>query len=248
VNCIGDFAFWKNESITTIIIPESVTSINQFAFYGCSSLNSISIPYSVEAIGEGAFWGCGFESLTIPKTTIQGGSVFTHCKQLNSIVVDEENPTYDSRDNCNAIIETANNRLVCGCKTTIIPDSVRSIGCGAFAGQEDIVSIIIPRKIEEIGGAAFKGCKSLKSFIIPASVKYIGINAFLQCENLNTFYSYIKDPGECNVHISAFIGQRNKSTLFVPKGTTKLYKNRNDGWKWFKDIQEFDFDSMDLQY
>ena len=89
------------------IIPEGTTEIGDRAFFDCTSLKSITIPDSVTRIGEEAF---------------------SHCENLKSIVVEEGNPKYDSRNNCNAIIETATNTLVFGCSTTIIPDSVTTIG------------------------------------------------------------------------------------------------------------------------
>ena len=93
------------------VIPSSVTSIGSSAFSGCSGLTSISIPSSVTSIGSGAFYGCS---------------------GLTTITVDADNPVYDSRNNCNAIIQTTTNRLISGCKNTVIPSSVTSIGNYAF--------------------------------------------------------------------------------------------------------------------
>ena len=97
--------------MTFIVIPNSVTSIGDTAFLGCSKLTSVVIPNSVTSIGS---------------------STFSGCSGLTSIIVDENNPKYDSRDNCNAIIETETNTLINGCKTTIIPNSVKSIHSYAF--------------------------------------------------------------------------------------------------------------------
>lgn len=87
----------------SIIIPDGVTSIGEDAFCGCSSLESIVIPESVTSIGDRAFWGCS---------------------SLESIIVSPGNAVYDSRDNCNAIIETSTNRLMAKCRSTVLPDGI----------------------------------------------------------------------------------------------------------------------------
>ena len=118
------------------IIPQGVTTIEYRAFLDCRSLKNIVIPDSVTTIGDNAFRGCeNLTSIVIPDsvTSIEY-QAFRNCSSLTGIVVEEENPRYDSRNNCNAIIETATNTLVCGCSTTIIPDSVTTIGCEAFSG------------------------------------------------------------------------------------------------------------------
>ena len=126
---IGQCAFYCCDSLTNIVIPNSVTSIGQCAFYGCTGLTSIVIPNSVTAIGHFAFaWCTGLTSIDIPNSVTEiGVGVFDDCPELASIVVESGNPRYDSRNNCNAIIETADNTLIVGCKNTMIPNSVTSI-------------------------------------------------------------------------------------------------------------------------
>ena len=129
VTSIGNGAFLFHSNVSSIDIPNSVTNIGGSAFYGCKGLTSVTIPNSVTSIGQMAFSGCtGLTSVTIPNNiTSIGSGAFGGCSGLASIVVGSGNTQYDSRNNCNAIIETATNTLIAGCKTTLIPNSVTSI-------------------------------------------------------------------------------------------------------------------------
>lgn len=169
------------------VIPKSVRKIGDHAFSGCTGLTSIIIPYSVTEIGYHVFDGCtSLESITIPDSVTEiGYHVFDGCTNLTSIVIDESNPKYDSRNNCNAIIETKNDILIQGCVNTIIPDSVTKIGALAFDGCSGLKSITIPDSVTQIGEYAFSDCTSLKSIIIPYSVEAVGKNAFEGCVNLS---------------------------------------------------------------
>ena len=163
VTDIGALAFQNCSSLTSITIPAGVKSIEWCAFYGCSGLTSITIPAGVKSIEDFAFYGC--DSLT-------------------SIIVDKGNKYYDSRDNCNAIIETKSNKLIYGCKKTVIPKSVTSIGARAFEDCRGLTSIIIPEGVTNIGYSAFWGCSGLTSITIPKSVTSIGQDAFFECSGL----------------------------------------------------------------
>ena len=141
-----------------------MTSINKYAFYGCSGLTSITIPNSVTSIGQDAFCGCsGLTSITIPNSVTSIGYGAFSSAGLTSIVVERENAKFDSRDNCNAIIASASNRLIVGCKNTTIPESVTSIGNSAFSGCSGLTSITVPNSVTSIGYEAFCGCSSLTS-------------------------------------------------------------------------------------
>ena len=258
-----------------VVIPEkvyvgstelTVTSIGAGAFSGCSNLTSVTIPEGVINIGGGAFSGCsGLTSVTIPEgVTSIGDYAFRDCSGLTSISVESGNPVYDSRNNCNALIETATNTLIAGCNNTIIPKGVTSIGNNAFLGCSGLTSVTIPEGVINIYGGAFAGCSNLSSVTIPEGVINIGAGAFVGCSNLTSvtipegvtsignyaFYdsglatvtSLIKDPFEIDSSVfsnwDTSIGEEiTSATLYVPAGTKEKYE-ATSGWNVFKNIVE----------
>jgi len=155
----------ENTEITELFIPDGVTSIGSLAFIGCSGLTSVSIGNCVTSIDDSAFSGCN---------------------SLTEIKVDNGNSVYDSRNDCNAIIETSSNTIIAGCKNTIIPDDVTSIGSYAFSGCSGLTSVTIPNSVTSIGSYAFAGCSGLTSVTIPNSVTSIGSYAFEGCSGLTS--------------------------------------------------------------
>ena len=149
---------------STTIIPENVTKIGSGAFGGCSGLTSFTIPKNVKEIGSWAFSGCsGLTTITIPESVTKiEGCICDGCSSLTSIIVAENNEFYDSRNGCNAIIETNTNTLISGCSATIIPECVTKIGTDAFDDCSGLTSITIPESVREMGSSAFDGCSNLK--------------------------------------------------------------------------------------
>ena len=180
VTSIGYGAFCGCYGLTSIEIPSSVTSIGDRAFQYCSRLKSMNIPSNVTYIGNAAFYECfSLTSLNIPSSVrCIGDRAFYNCAGLNSITVDSGNMIYDSRDNCNAIIETASNTLIVGSNTTVIPNGVLSIADYALYDCYRLNSIEIPNSVTSIGNYAFCYCSGLTSLNIPSSVKSLGYGVF----------------------------------------------------------------------
>ena len=216
----------------------SVTIIGVGAFDDCRNLTAINIPNSVTTIGDGAFEGCtGLTAINIPTSvTTIGNSAFSGCSSLATISVASDNPKYDSRNNCNAIIETATNKLIAGCKNTTISKSVTSIGDGAFDGCSNLATINIPNSVTNIGDGAFSDCSSLTTINIPNSVTNIGDGAFSDCSNLTSISVVSNNPkydsrNNCNAIIETatntlIAGCMNTT---IPKSVTSISDSAFDG-------------------
>ena len=241
VTSIGDDAFFGCTRLTSIVIPNSVTSIGENAFSGCTGLTSIDIGNSVTSIDRLAFAGCtGLTSIVIPNSvTSLGDGAFHGCTGLTSIVVESGNPRYDSRNNCNAIIETANNTLIYGCNNTIIPNTVTSIGRHAFYECAGLTNIDIPKSVTSIGAWAFYYCTEVTSINIPNSVTSIENRAFIG--STGDVYSYIDNLSLVSMDSDVFYmypPNYNKRTLHVPVGSLKAYQADSRWSEFFGNIVE----------
>lgn len=244
----------RNKSIGKYSIKEGTTIICNEAF-SCSSLTDIHIPNSVIRIGKKAFERCKLTEIHLPDSVLRieekafymctslhkifiSASVslirnraFQYCRHIRSIHVDPKNRNYDSRNNCNAIIETNTNTLVIGCASTIIPDSVTHIGNGAFACQRSLFSIQIPKSVVCIENAAFFECYSLSEIIIPESVSFIGYNAFRDCYNVRSIHvdknnKHYDSRNDCNAIIDTKENLliRGCDSTIIPESVTHIGK------------------------
>lgn len=241
------------------IIPNGIEHIGKFAFIRCEQLSSVTFPNSVKTIERSAFYGCyQLTSLSI-SNSIQSiaNEAFSNCDNLNNIIVAIDNPYYDSRNGCNAIIETSSNTLLFGSNTTVIPNDITAIGPEAFSGRTQLKAIRIPPSVSSIGMAAFYYCTNLTSIEIPASVRTIEMSTFMGCDNLQT----VSLPSSIEtINKYAFHGCRNikkfychpasvpethseafqpsyltTASLYVPKSVINAYKSI-EPWNYFYEI------------
>ncbi len=235
VTTIGQYAFYRCSALTEFVIPSNVREIKDCTFYFCSSLTEISIPSRVRSIGVSAFESCyGIEEISLPLSmTILsknafyncielksvsiglnvreiGENVFTRCPKIESITINENNRYFEDGDG-NSIIEKASNKLIVGCKTTVIAPNVTAIGASAFLYCLNLTNITIPENVVTIENKAFYGCESLESvnfalnsrlltlndeafstcktlqaIELPDTVETIGYSCFFTCENLKS--------------------------------------------------------------
>lgn len=255
VTSIGNSVFCGCIGLTAVNIPNSVISIGQYAFASCKGLTSIIIPNSVKTIDEAAFYACSnLSSITIPSSvTSIGYRAFQNCSGLTAIQVESGNTVFDSRENCNAIIETTSNTMVWGCMNTIIPNSVTGIGKLAFSGCSGLTSINIPNSVTTIESNAFWECTNLTSISLPNSVTSIGSGAFADCWNLATviigdaltnigdgafircsrlknMYCYTEQVPELGNNV--FDSSHYNATLHVPEVSLEAY-NTTEQWMDF---------------
>ena len=208
---IDDYAFYNCSSLTSITIPEGVTSIGRYAFRGCSSLASVTIPEGVTSIRDYTFASCSsLASITIPEgVTSIGDDAFYGCSSLTSITIPEGVTSIgdDAFFNCSSLTSIA------------IPEGVTSIGTWAFFYCSSLTSVTIPEGVTSIGERAFSICSGLTSINIPESVTSIGDNAFDGCRGLT---SITIPESVTSIGSGAFSDCSALTSITIPEGVTSI--------------------------
>ena len=237
-NCNAIIKTERNELLLgcqSTIIPKDITKISIGAFVSCKRLKSIIIPNSVTTIGESAFMNCEqLKTITIPASVKEIGKRAFNGSGIERVVVDKQNQTFDSRDNCNAIIETQKNKLIYGCDKTIIPSTVIIIGENAFECC-DLKELILPNDVIIIEAFAFDDCRNLKTIVFPSNLKSIGVAAFSGCKELAliTFNNIVDEIG-----FDAFVNCDSLERVFIPKGTREQFVELKPGWSFINKLVE----------
>lgn len=239
---IGNICFLQFYDMTDVVIPNTVTSIGDRAFANCKSLDTLTIPNSVTSVGsdiiEMDLGNYGVKHLNIGSglSSIAYNTGYSDYKAygvfgnrasqiMESITVDSNNSTYDSRDNCNALIETATNTLLLGCSNSTIPNSVTNIYDRAFQNCTGLTTITIPNSVTTIGANAFANCKSLTSVTIGTGITTIGNAIFVYdfggTKPLESVTIQATTPP--TLGSDAFYGQ-SRVVIYVPAESVEAYK------------------------
>lgn len=211
----------NDKTLTAYTIDEGTKWIGNNAFYNCYKGVDINIPDSVTSIGRNAVYLSSFKNLTIGKglASFDYGSEgsFRGCS-WETITVSNENPNYDSRNNCNAIIETSTNTLVVGASNTVIPNTVTQIEYSAFYDNSKLTAITIPSSVTAIGGQSFRYCSKLESVTIESTTPpTMG----------HTVYGTLE----------AFDNNKDGRKIYVPAESVDIYKSA-EGWSKYADYIE----------
>ncbi len=231
VVAIGKSAFRGCRELTSVSIPNSITSIGEEAFDGCDKLKSLvlSSSSSITTIGNEAFYNCeSLESINLPdQISSIGNSAFWACSSLKTIKIPSS-------------LSKIEDYVFLGCQSLVsieFPDKITEIGKSSFGGCKDLKEIDFSNSLTKIGETAFEGCSSLTNILLPASLTSIGKKAFYSCSALKTVESKIKEPFETYA-FTTWSGTPDDRILYVPSGTKEKYINCYGWGNFFKDVIE----------
>ena len=216
---IPDRIFFGCTALRTVIMPDEVTEIGPGAFSACSALSDLHLPASLEKINDRMFHSCPLRELEIPAAVKEVGEDAMLATLISKLTVAEGNTTFDSRDNCNAVIRTADNTMLAATNGAFIPESVDTIAYHAFVELDGIRSVTLPKNL-----------------------KRVKTQAFFRVSNLSVITSDIEKPAGI-LEEDAFADWNEedspywKATLYVPEGTKALYEADSE-WSRFRNIVE----------
>lgn len=216
---IQDRIFFGCVALRTIIIPDEVIYIGPGAFAGCEALTEIHLPASLQVLNNRLFRGCPLRSLEIPAGVIEIEGSALLGTSIAKLTVNPANTVFDSRDNCNAIIRTADNTIV-------------AATAGAF----------IPASVDSIAQESFNELYGIRSITLPANLKHVADYGFMNLTNLTLITSLIENPAgvlEEGAFENWYNDPHETATLYVPAGTLAAYRN-DAQWNLFQHIIEMD--------
>ena len=230
---IENAAFFDCEGLKSLKVNDTKypLQIKSEAFFYCNNLEEVTLGNNVSTIDTMAFASTAVKSITIPASTTKIGACVFLNTNLQALTVDPENSVYDSRENCNAIVLTKDNKLIEATPVTTIPEGIKTIGFYAFAMQP-ITEVVIPNSVEDIEQEAFYGCAILNKLSLGTSLASIGENAFFACNNITEINALATLPPACfdNTFTSTTY---DKATLYVPEAAKDDYAVASV-WKNFK--------------
>ncbi len=218
------------------VVKEGITELDNYAFAYCKSLEEISLPDTLEILNAFMFSGCEkLKSVTVPKNvSFVGTMMFDKCYALEELIVDPENKVFDSRDNCNAIVNTETNCIRVAIRTTTFSKTVTAIGGGSYSGAPGVVEIVMPDTITDIFGDPFMACNELETVVLSPSLKEVGMNDFADCSSLKnvTIPNGIK-----SISPYAFLRCTSLEKISIPASVKGVYQSAFSGCKALKEVE-----------
>lgn len=235
VSRIGFCTFKDCDSLTSINIPGNVKLIDGSAFSDCSNLSSVTLDEGVETINIDAFFNCDkIESIYIPKSLKNMDAAFSCCDNLTEIIVDKENPVFESPENSNAIITKSNKKLIQGCKATVIPEGVKSLDYYAFSGIPELDNLKIPDSVTSFGNWVFRHCPDLKTIYVSDNIKSIDVGCFADMPDLES----VRLPEDITSVLSYTFQNCPKLTyISIPDKVEKIGDEAFKGCKGLKELK-----------
>lgn len=233
---IEDHAFYSSNGLRSLTIPNTVKTIGDNAFLYMRNLTDLTLSNTLDSVGSHIIYECtNLDHLVIPKSLRAMGENAFSTARINTITVEEGNPFLDSRDNCNAIIETATNVLLKGSIATVIPDGITAIGDYAFDMCNGLIDNTIPEGVRTIGYAAYYRVWNMDTVILPSTLDTIRARAFYYTPGMRYLICKAVVPPVVE-NEDAFDWWHNENMiLFVPAESVDAY-HQADVWKKFNAI------------